>query len=373
MKKKKIGIITFHASYNCGSMLQAYALQKIIQRRYGALCEIINFSNPEQQRMYSVLFKPRTVKEVLRNILNFLFYFKIKRSYRDYKKFSDTNLQLSGKKINSLKELEEAALQYDVYITGSDQVWNINAQDFDDAYFLPFVKSGTKVAYAVSLGAADPNRSADKNKYAEYLNKFDGISVRERNAEKWLRKLTDKDIKICLDPTLLFPVNEWDEITGEREAEGKYIFWYTMIYKKEICKIVTEAGKKYGMPVYVIDAKEWSRRALYLHGIKLARNGGPASFLSLVKNAEIVFTSSFHGAIFCNVFKKNFWYINIHSRDTGDDRASYLLSQLGMSERYVSVKELQEKNLLLQPSYPDKSVFRLASEMSLAFLDRFCI
>lgn len=370
---KRIGIITFHASYNCGSMLQAYALQNIIQKRYEARCEIINFSNFEQQRMYSILYRPRNMKDVLRNILNFIFYFKIKEHYSDYKKFQKEELRLSGKRINTLEELKKNPVIYDIYITGSDQIWNVNAQDFDEAYFLPFVQSGLKIAYAVSLGATNLSNSKDRIRYINYLKDFDGISVRERNAKIWIQEMINTDIKICVDPTLLLPVDAWKKITGEREVKGKYIFWYTMIYKKEISEIVTKIGKKYNMPIYVIDAKEWSRRALYLHGIKLVHNGGPSSYLSMVKNAEIVITSSFHGAIFCNIFKKNFWYINVHNKNTDDDRASYLLSQLGLKDRFLNIKDLLERDLLIYPIYPENPPINEAIENSLAFLDCFCI
>lgn len=369
---KKIGIITFHASYNCGSMLQAYALQKILQQKYGAECEIINFSNNEQKRMYSILYRPRKIKDVLRNVLNAFFYRQIKRHNDDYVGFMEENFHLSAAKYSSVEDLESANLEYDLYITGSDQVWNINAQDFDDAYFLPFAKKGIKIAYAVSLGATNPNNNKAKTKYAIYLKGFSGISVREKNAQKWIRELTKSDVCICADPTLLLSPSEWDRITGEREVKGKYIFWYTMIYKKDICDIVTQIGKKYNMPIYVLDAKEWSRRGLYMQGIKLAKNGGPSSYLSMVKNAELIITSSFHGTVFCNVFRKNFWYINIHDQDSDDDRASFLLSQLGLQNRYIKKSEILETDLLVEPSYQEGLPIGNIVQDSFAFLDRFC-
>lgn len=369
---KKIGIITFHASNNCGSMLQAYALQKVIQNRYKAVCEIIDFSNSEQKRMYSVLYKPKRMKDIFRNMLNLLFYRQIQRHNNDYARFKDNNLCLSKKQYSTLQELEREDFPYDTYIAGSDQVWNINAQDFDDAYFLPFVKKGKKIAYAVSLGATNPNYSKEREKYSKYVGDFTGISVREKNAQKWIRELANKDVNICVDPTLLLSTDEWETITGEREIKGRYIFWYTMIYKKEISDIVQQVSKKYGMPVYVMDAKEWSRRALYLKGIKLAHNGGPSLYLSLVKNAEIVLTSSFHGTVFCNVFKKNFWYINIHDKDTNDDRASFLLSQLGLSDRYIRKSEVLKMDLMTLPVYPEKSPINSTVKESLEFLDSFC-
>lgn len=373
--KKKIGIITFHSSYNCGSMLQAYALQKIIENRYGAECEIIDFSNIEQKRMYSILYKPRQVKDVFRNLLNMLFYGKIKSHNTAYREFLNNNLVLSKEHFETVNDLIKANLNYDIYITGSDQVWNINAQDFDDAYFLPFVYQGKKLAYAVSLGATNPNsrRDAEKNKYKKYIESFDAISVREGNAQKWIQELSGRSVDICVDPTLLIDAPEWNKIIGKQEVKGKYIFWYTMIYHKDISKIIAQIGKKYNMPVYVLDAKEWSRRGLYLQGIRLAKNGGPSSFLSLVKNAEIVITSSFHGSVFCNVFQKNFWYINIHDKDSDDDRASFLLNQLGMKNRYVKKQDIMEIDLMEKPMLPDNPLIKEAIKNSYSFLDSHCL
>lgn len=373
--KNKIGIITFHASYNCGSMLQAYALQNILKDRYGAKCEIIDFSNSEQKRMYSILYRPRKIKDIFRNVLNMLFYKKIKSHNTDYSAFLKNNLLLSEQHYDSISGLEKIQHDYDIYITGSDQVWNIKAQDFDEAYFLPFVKRGKKLAYAVSLGATNPNHCCeeDKTKYAKYINSFDAISAREGNAQKWIQELSGRNIDICVDPTLLMEPEAWNKIAGPREIKGKYIFWYTMIYRREISDIIAQIGKKYNMPVFVLDAKEWSRRGLYLRGIHLAKNGGPSSFLSLMKNAEIVITSSFHGSVFCNVFKKNFWYINIHDKDSDDDRASYLLNQLGMKSRYIKIRDIMKTDLMTEPVFPENALIESAIKDSYTFLDQYCL
>lgn len=373
--KKRIGIITFHSSYNCGSMLQAYALQNILENRYGAECEIIDFSNTEQKRMYSILYKPRRVKDIFRNLLNMVFYGKIKSHNTDYREFLNKQLVLSKEHYETVHDLTRAKFDYDLYIAGSDQVWNINAQDFDDAYFLPFAAAGKKLAYAVSLGATNPNLRCDeeKKKYKRYIDSFDAISVREGNAQKWIQELSGRSVDICVDPTLLIEPLEWNKITGEREVRGKYIFWYTMIYRKDISRIVARIGKKYNMPVYVLDAKEWSRRGLYLQGIHLAKNGGPSAFLSLIKNAEIVITSSFHGSVFSSVFQKNFWYINIHDKDSDDDRAWFLLNQLGMKNRYVKAKDIMDKDLLEEAQMPQNPSIQEAVKDSYSFLDRHCL
>ena len=332
-------------------MLQAYALQEYISREFGCEVEIINFSNKAQQRVYSLLYLPFGLKDIARNILNLMFYLQLKRQYNDFNAFSREHFSLSAENFSTLPELENAKLPYDILITGSDQIWNINAQDCDCAYFLPFMTNVPKFAYAVSLGGTNIANSPNKEKYARYINQLTAVSVREKNAKTWVESISSKNVDICVDPTLLVDSSFWDNMAGEREFKEKYIFWYTNVYRKDMRDIILAIGKKYNLPVYVINAKEWSRRALFLHGIKCAKNGGPKSFLSMIKNAEMVFTSSFHGSIFCNVFKKNFWHINVHNKTVDDDRAFFLLDQLGLSNRYINLNQILNYDLSKPPEY----------------------
>ncbi|MBB5266381.1 hypothetical protein HNP82_003538 [Catenibacillus scindens] len=345
---KKIGILTFHASHNCGSMLQAYALQKILCNKYKINNEIINYSSASQQRMYSILYKPNSIKELFRNFLNLLFYKIINDNELGYKKFL-TKFELS-KSISTSDELQEQSKNYDCIITGSDQVWNINAMDFDDSYMLPFDKV-KKVAYAVSLGASNPNCSKKREKYKKYIEAFSAISVREGNAREWISQLIDRQIDLCVDPTLLLRKNEWLKITNPPLISEPYIFWYAMTYKSDQAELLKFLSKKYNMPVYVMNAKEWSRRLLFLRGIRLAPSGGPEDFLSLVNHASMVITSSFHGSVFSYIFKKNFWYISLNKTKGNDDRATFLLDQLGLAERYISAEEARNADLSINPVF----------------------
>lgn len=371
MDQKNIGIITFHRSYNCGSMLQAYALQTVLKKCFSTDSEIIDFSNAAQKRMYSILYKPHNVKELFRNILNLAFYRVIAAHNKDYEDFLNERLKCTKNRYSTLSQLDENKMDFDLYITGSDQVWNTRAKDFDDAYFLPFVNSKSKIAYAVSLGATNPNTSDNKGKYSSFIQSFDGVSVRERNAKKWIEELSGRNVEICLDPTLLVERNEWEVLAADKEVEDKYLFWYAMTYKKDVMEKVLAIGRKYNLPIYVLDAKEWSRRGLFFHGIKLAPMGGPASYLSMVKNADMVITSSFHGTVFCNVFQKNFWYLNIHDHNTQDDRALFLLQQLGLTDRYVNKKEIMERDLLEKPNYTKHNVLKKEIESSIKYLERY--
>ena len=364
--KKKIGIMTFHASNNSGSMLQAYALQHFFRERYKIDTEIIDYSNEVQQRMYSILCKPKTFKDLLRDILYLSHYKSIARTEKGYDEFK--KYYKLSKKYRKSEDLKIDESEYLAIIAGSDQVWNINAMDFDENYMLPF-ENIKKIAYAVSLGASNPNESINKDVYKSYIEDFSAISVREQNAKKWIENLIGRKVNICVDPTLLISEKEWLKITDESMIEGPYIFWYAMTYKAEQANMLKKLSEKYDMPVYIMNGKEWARRGLRRKGIKLSPKGGPSAFLSLVSNATMVVTSSFHGSVFSYVFKKNFWYIGLNKDGGDDDRASFLLKQMGLSERYIETQEALEKDLLKVPEYDDKKLQPYVEE-SINFIEQ---
>ena len=144
----KVGIITFHNSYNCGSMLESYAIYKYIERE-GISCEIINYSNDGQKELYKIMKKNDSLKNVIRNCILFPHKNKLEFSNEKYEKFKRDNFKLS-KEYKKWSEIED---YYDVVVAGSDQIWNITIKDYDDAYFLNWVKNAKKIAYAPSFGA----------------------------------------------------------------------------------------------------------------------------------------------------------------------------------------------------------------------------
>ncbi len=371
MRDKKIGIITFHASHNCGSMLQAYALQTYLEKNYKISTEIIDFSSEEQKRCYSLLYKPRSIKQVLRNILNLFFIRRLKKHFNDYEDFKNNKLKLSEGKYSTCEQLAETVGKYSCIISGSDQIWNTRALDFSDAYFGAFDNETPKYAYAVSLGATDIFDCEEKRKeqILGFINGYARISVREKNAQRIIGNGVNQSVEICADPTLLLEPSEWNYLTGKPEIKGKYIFWYAMTYKRDVSKVVEKISADTGLPIYVIDAKEWSRRGLFRYGIRVAEKGGPASFLSLVKNAEIVITSSFHGTVFSYLFRKKFWYLNIHDKPTKDDRASSLLEQLGLLNRYVSKTEMLKKDINEPIYFNNDDSMKECIEKSREFID----
>lgn len=344
----KIAIITFHASDNCGSQLQTYALSRVLQDHFGVTPDVIDYSNRRQQEMYAIFRKIHGVKDLVFNLYRLLFLNLLKPYHQSFRNFISNHVHLTNVRYSSPDELKNLDGKYDVYIAGSDQVWNTRARDFDDSYFLDFVTKGRKVAYATSLGATNIiEKSSDRTKYTKLVNEFSMLSVREKNAQLLLQTITDKPIELLLDPTLLLPKSDWEALAGDEPLiKGKYIFYYAFTYAETPNKIVKTISEKYNMPVYIVDANAWAMGRLFMDGFKLAPQFGPVAFLNLIKYSELVLTTSFHGTALSVAMEKKFWFIKTPMLNPRDDRAITLLNQLGLPNRLQEGDYLLSHNVL---------------------------
>ena len=334
---KKIGILTFHKSYNCGSMMQTFALQTTI-KKLGGNPEIIDFSNEDQKKLYQVMFPNNSIKNVVKNIILYPHKKRIQENNEKYEKFINDYFELSKGKFSSIDELSEE--NYSTIIAGSDQIWNITIDDADDAYFLPWVKKARKIAYAPSFGAKNiMEHTKNVEKYKVFLNDFDFISIRENNGKKWIKDLIDKDVPVVLDPTLLLDENEYSVlIKNQLTLPEKFIFYYSPHYENEINTLVENISKKLNMPVIGFNSKTFFVKMMNLKGFKLPDFEDPSIYLELIKKSEIVITTSFHGTIFSSIFKKKFWVVKNGGMLKSDDRVQTLATDLDLLDRVISIK-----------------------------------
>lgn len=329
---KKIGIITFHNSYNCGSMLESYAIYKRMQQIDDKV-EIVDFSSEGQRELYSVFNKNNSVKNILKNILIFPKRNKIKNNNLKYEEFKQKYFKLSKKYTNN--NIDESP--YSVVVAGSDQIWNITISDFDEAYFLNWVNNAKKVAYAPSFGSKNIIKySNEPEKYADLLNDFDALSIREKNGKKWIKDLIDKDVDVLIDPTLIFGQNEYDKLLDDSCTPNEdYIFFYCPGFSRDLCRFVKKVSKKYNLPVICWSTKSYCTKLIFTYGFKLPKYESPSVYLSLIKNAKLVFTTSFHGTIFSTIYKKEFYTLKNGGMYGDDDRVITLLEQLNMEDRLL--------------------------------------
>ena len=330
---KKVGIITFHNSYNCGSMLETYAMQEAIKQ---VEPEIINFSSDGQRELYSTFYKMNNVKNILKNILILPRFLKINKNNRKYEEFKNKHFTLSEK---YTERDDISPSKYDLVVAGSDQIWNTTIKDASDRYFVDWSKSCRKVAYAPSFGSKSIQKySNSPEKYKKLIKNFDALSVREKNGQKWIKELTGRDAEILIDPTLLFDADKYDEILDNNNTpKDKYIFVYCPQFDTEICESVKKISKKYELPVICWSSKSYMTKRIWRFGFKLPKYESPAVYLSLIKNAELVITTSFHGTIFSTIYRKKFFTIKNGGMFGDDDRVKTLIEQLGIEDRLIPI------------------------------------
>lgn len=351
---KKIATITFHASYNYGSNLQAYALQEYI-KKIGANqidYNIINLRTPIQKEMYKSIFEKKGLKNNIKKILYFKYKKDLDGKQKKFEDFINNNLNIT-KEYNSLLELEKDTLNYDYFISGSDQVWNSQAVDFDWANYLEFVKKGKKLSYAASFGPLKQNWSEEeKERIRKNLQSYDYISVREEGSFENVKKLIGKNPDIHVDPTMLLTEQDWTKlIKPEPLIKEDYILLYDLKRKPETAYIAKKISELTGMQVVI--TRE-SGKKIYLSNFKKYFDCGPIEFLNLLKNSKLVLSSSFHGAVFSVIFHKPFFAIN----GDKDFRISTMLKKMGLSNRSINETNIEEKMKI-----NDKIDFEKAEEL----------
>lgn len=339
----KIGNITFQWSYNCGSILQCMALRRVLSE-HGHEVDVINFSTPEQRKLYSVFYPWKGLRNIAKNLLCMPGRETIAEHYRQYDDYIRRQFGYASNPMGTVDELRKNLPRYDVLVAGGDQVWNVNCSDFSTAYMLDFGEGSYKFSYSPSLGATDINCSSHALEYAALLNRFDDISCREPNGQARLERLTGRKVTLALDPTLLLSADEWREEISDSTSlfdDGDFIFYYAFSYSQENNVAIQKLAESLNMPVVIIDAKQWYIRRLWRYGnFVLSEETGPNAFLRYMDRATYVVTTSFHGTAFSVVYDKRFAYINIPKHDAGDDRTSFLVERLGLGERFIAVDEL---------------------------------
>lgn len=290
----KIATITLHNTDNCGSTLQAYALQRfLIDNNYDN--EIIDY-RPSYMRYNG---------SILRTIVRRIVFFRDSR-IRDVKfaEFKKKYLVLSEKVYTSNYDLCQSAPEAECYITGSDQLWNsMFACGKDPSFYLNFVNNKPKLAYAISMGRkVIPDDNAEIVK--KYVQAFEWISVRENSSVSQLQKMLGRnDIMNVCDPVLLNSKEVYDSIKTVPLKLESYILVYVAqgVDKEDLEKILDRINVGHKKKVVFVGTYR-SRCTCDIHYRAL----GPDEFIGLIANADYVISNSFHATVFSILYNKQF-------------------------------------------------------------------
>lgn len=316
----KIGLITFHRSTNFGSCLQAFALYKKIEMM-GYQCEIIDYRCPaieERENLMTPrisLFNPKTVYRRV------FVWPTLKKKSDNLEKFLENHAKI-GKEYypNTISLVNE---NYGKFLVGSDIVWGRDITNNDYTYFLDFVLDGHK-KYAFSSSVGDYSIRGDEEKIGEMLKSFSRIAVREKEAVQWVNNLSGKEAEWVCDPTMLLTAEEWIEFIPPTKFHDNYVLVYFDSPDHKCLKDAIKYGKEHNKKVFHID---YYRKQM--SDVIQKKPTTLNEFLGLIKNANRIFTASYHGMLFSIYFEKQFvFYTRAHK-----SRVLSLAEKLGILEQ----------------------------------------
>ena len=198
----RTGLITFHFAHHYGAQLQALATMRAIQS-LGHDCEIIDYRLPHTTRTNQLFKKSGGVRGMASDAHTALHYGAFQRRFRRFEAFVAEEMALSPRRYTAFEQLRADPPAYDVYVAGSDQIWNpyiFQDKQFDPPFLLGFVREGRRIAYAPSLGV--PELPEDKaEELRRFLTPFSALSVREKRGQVLLREAAGRDARVVLAPT----------------------------------------------------------------------------------------------------------------------------------------------------------------------------
>lgn len=334
MKRIKVGIQTFFQN-NYGAVLQAYALKSYIEESCSGDVEVINFTTDNHLKTFKVFNKNaggNIATAIVKNIILFFRYGRIKRQYKRINSFKNKYLSLT-RRYSSMEDMFNNMPEEDVYVTGSDQVFNPKSP-YMPVYYLAFDKKGKKkVAYAPSFGISEFSKELT-DKISGLLKDFDALSCREQVGADYMASIVGHPVPGVVDPVLLLDSNRWSKVAAPINLKYKYIFVYDRNGGNNLIKLAQRLSEETKLPIVVISADNC---CLYKVKKRIF-DAGPEEFIGYIKNAEYVVTDSFHGTMFSLIFGKQFYvYSAIPSLFS---RIENVLSKLGMKDRIVRKGDL---------------------------------
>lgn len=331
---KKVSIITIIDNNNFGTFLQAFALCKKVEQ-LGAKPELVDYCRPHMSWKYSLKTIFHTIHNPLRILSRLLSLWKSNKTHQKDRKF--IHQYLSTHLCESVEEIKRT-VSADVYMTGSDQVWNsIHNRGLNKVFYLDYAPQGApRVAYAASIGMSQ-FQDYEKEETKALLEKYNMITLREQSSIELLSDLgLDKSkLHAVLDPTLLLNKEEWkQEITLPRLHKEKYLLVYS-VETKEQNRVIENVAQKIARErnlkiVGVYYGGKYNKMSCCDYNYLFAT---PDVFLSLMCHADYVVVSSFHGTAFSVNFNKEF--ITVQPRRF-NSRVLNLLTKIEATDRIVA-------------------------------------
>lgn len=309
----KYGILTIVKIPNIGAVFQGYALC-MKMRSLGIECEIIDYecvNINQREKAYHALKNP------IKNVAKKMFVWPAtRRRILDCENFAS---ELYSTTRYNKKNINEANARYDGFVSGSDMIWNLNVTGHDYTFFLDFVDDAkNKFSYASSIG--EQWKQEDIQNVGMKLNRYSKISVRESDTCKLIQNQLRLPCTTVCDPTMLLDKTEWDKLVVSINDKNYVLVYFP--YKEILEKAKKYAKKNHKKLVVLGETFPWKA---YQH----VQYKSPQEWISYIRNADAVFTDSYHGFLFSLYFEKKVWTNN------KGNRFKSLLEELELSKCWI--------------------------------------
>lgn len=351
----KICTMTCHHVYNYGATLQAFALQHYLES-LGHEVEIIDYRLPSHRRYEWSYISPVSRLYNLTQIIPFLKwpvslysnrnYLKTWGRKKSFDKFDANYLHFTKKTYRTIEELRDNPPKADMYIAGSDQIWNTDMLNgHSPAYYLDFGDKDTgRISYAASFGISEIANEY-KAFVKEEIGKLNSISVREKSGSIILEELGFSNVDVVCDPVFLLSKAEWEKIAllskSSNLKKGSYILLYDFIGDEQVetfCKQLSkDTGKK------IVSVNDFEPR--YYADVNI-NDAGPLEFISLIDNAAYVVANSFHATAFSVILEKDFYTFSLNTQ-RNSSRMSDFMNIVGLQNRFQAIQRQPEINYKL--------------------------
>lgn len=323
---KLISFITIHVGFNFGSVLQTIATAEVI-KKVGGSPLLINYV-PTRVTCKKYFQNIHSLNSLFKKVLMFPNFILNKYVYFMYLK----RYCIISKKIYDKDDFLASCPKSDIYLVGSDQVWNsTHNEGLNRRYFLDgFPKDTWKISFASSIGKTRLDK-AESDKIKQMLQSFRAISVREKSAQELLDKMGIKSTHV-LDPTFMLNSEEWRPFMSKRLINEDYILVYlpyNITDKNLIYQSVRRIARRKNLKV-VTFSKDF-RKDRYAD--KTVFYASPGDFLSLMYNASFIMTNSFHGTAFSVNLNKLFF---VYYPSGFSTRIASILELTGLEDRLLS-------------------------------------
>lgn len=325
----KIGLITVHHAYNYGAMLQAYATY-IALKRLDCDVEFIDYDNTTFKKERSIFLPNKSIGDILRNMRNLMHLSKQKMRIVRFEEFYS---MLPKSKRYWLNNYDFSDTEYDCIMVGSDQTFCLkltgNPEDMR-GFFLQHTGKAKRLSYASSMGEKCSELTKEDDVWlSTCFRKFDSLLVRDEKSADYIFRLIGEKPKVVIDPTLLLSMKDWDAMISKEEKQmGEYIAFYTVLSGEWVVRFTKKISEYLGLKVIALHpTNRFDMKSNFI----FKSDCGPKEFISVIKNAKYVITTSFHATVFSIIYHKKFMSLLVGE----GNRISSLLNSLGIEKRSI--------------------------------------